>query len=254
MIRDTIDLACYFWHKIYSPKAKVSFGAYVCRNSKLGDNARVKRGAEVYNSELGPDVTVAENCIISNSKLEHYNKIYPDCRLSGVSMEDFSYIAASSALDHIKIGRFCSIGPGFQGGTGNHPTNFVSTSPVFFSTLKQCGISFATKELFKETVEITICNDIWIGANVFIKDGVKIGNGAIVAAGAVVVNDVPDYAIVGGVPAKLIRYRFSEDIIDSLLKIQWWNWSLEQLQKAQPLMATSDLSPFIEWAVREFST
>ena len=85
----------------------------------------------------------------------------------------------------------------------------------------------------KEKLEIG--NDVWIAANVVITEGLKIGDGAVIGAGAVVTHDIPPYAIVGGVPAKVIRYRFTKEMIDELLKIKWWDFTEEQLQKAFPL-------------------
>jgi carbonic anhydrase/acetyltransferase-like protein (isoleucine patch superfamily) len=85
---------------------------------------------------------------------------------------------------------------------------------------------------------------------VFVRDGVRIGNGALIAAGAVVTNDVADYAIVGGVPAKLIRYRFSEAVIHELLEIEWWNWNDSKLREAQPLLSQPDVDAFLAWTKR----
>ena len=99
-----------------------------------------------------------------------------------------------------------------------------------------------------ERKQILVGHDVWIGAKVFIRDGVSVGSGAVVGAGAVVVKDIPDYAIVAGVPAKVIRYRFSDEIISKLLSLQWWNWPEEKLRNAQPHFAQKDISAFIEWA------
>lgn len=105
--------------------------------------------------------------------------------------------------------------------------------------LKQYGITYELdsylyrRESFNELV--TIGNDVWIGANVVILQGVHIGDGAIIAAGAVVTKDVDDYAIVGGVPAKLIRYRFSERQIKAFKEIQWWNWNMDKIQENMEL-------------------
>jgi serine acetyltransferase len=107
--------------------------------------------------------------------------------------------------------------------------------------------------LFDEKKPIHIGHDVWIGARVFIRDGVKIGNGAVVAAGSVVVKDVPDYAIVGGVPAKIIRYRFSEEMIAELLNLKWWEWPEEKLRKAQPYIAQKDVRKFIDWSAKSDS-
>ena len=96
------------------------------------------------------------------------------------------------------------------------------------STLEVVKRMYAEK-LGKDLFETIIGNDVWIGEKVFIKDGIRVGDGAIIGAGAIVTKDVPPYAIVAGVPARIIRYRFDEDVILKLLKIQWWDWSDEKL-------------------------
>jgi acetyltransferase-like isoleucine patch superfamily enzyme len=146
-----------------------------------------------------------------------------------------------------QVGKFCSISSFLICGLGNHPTNFISTHPIFFSTLKQCGITFSDKNYFDEVPEVKIGHDVWIGSRVFIKNGISIGNGAILAAGSVVIKDVPNYAVVGGVPATLIRYRFQKSIIEQLLEIQWWNWPEEKLKLAQPYFCSSDINAFINF-------
>jgi acetyltransferase-like isoleucine patch superfamily enzyme len=154
-------------------------------------------------------------------------------------------------MSGVNVGRFTCIGPHFICGYGDHPTNFISTSPVFYSTRKQCGVSFAETSRYDEKRQTTIGNDVWIGARVFVRDGVTIGNGALIAAGAVVTNDVPEYAIAGGVPAKLIRYRFEDDVVRQLLELQWWNWNEDKLRAAQPYLAQPDVNSFLEWTRRE---
>ena len=160
------------------------------------------------------------------------NTIYPHVSLNEVSLGDLTYIAAGTEISKTKIGKFCSIGPGCKIGLGKHPSNtFVSTHPVFFSTLNQSQISFADKDYFEEFENIVIGNDVWLGANVIVVDGVTISDGSIVAAGSVVTKDIPPYAIVGGVPAKIIKYRFEEDEIKQLLKIKWWDMNIDYLRE-----------------------
>lgn len=147
----------------------------------------------------------------------------------------FSYTSRAK-LCNTSIGSFCSIGPGTQiGGFGRHPTHFLSTHPVFYSNMKQVGITFSEKRIYDEMMPVEIGNDVWIGARVIVLDGIKIGDGCIVAAGAVVAQDIPSYSIVGGVPAKLIRKRFSEDVIQELSTFKWWNLSTETLRKIAPM-------------------
>jgi len=137
---------------------------------------------------------------------------------------------AGAQIRNADVGAFCSIGPEVLiGGFGKHPTNWISTHPAFYSPLKQAGFTFSTESKFRELERTEIGNDVWIGARAMILDGVKIGNGAIVAAGAVVARDVSPYSIVGGVPAKEIRKRFGDDVIASLKGMEWWNLSLDDL-------------------------
>lgn len=143
--------------------------------------------------------------------------------IHGSKIGRHSYVA-SARIVNTTIGTFCSIGPGVKiGGLGIHPTDCLSTHPAFYSTLMQSGKTFATTNLFEELKSNTVGNDVWIGARVLVLDGISIGDGAIVAAGAVVTKNVPPYSIVGGVPARLIRSRFGSAEIEFLLKWQWWN-------------------------------
>ena len=146
-----------------------------------------------------------------------------------------SYIGANSYID-ARIGKYCSVASEVKTVTGSHPAkDFVSTHPAFFSTKKQAGFHYVTEDLFKEENQIKIGNDVWIGQGVMILSGVTIGDGAIIAAGAVVTKDVKPYSIVGGVPAKEIRKRFSEEEIKFLLELKWWDkpekWIKENAEK-----------------------
>ncbi len=168
--------------------------------------------------------------LVENSILDKNTIINSPCSLKNVKIEYGSYVSQNSRISNTKIGKFCSIGPNFLCGWGIHPLNGISTSPLFYSTKNQFGFSFTSKNIFKETSEIKIGNDVFIGSNVTILDGVKIEDGVVIAAGSVVTEDVPAYAIVGGVPAKILKYRFSEITIKSLLDIKWWDFKIEKLK------------------------
>jgi len=251
-VKNSLKLALkHTTYKVKYPNSRITFSANVGSNTILAENINIGKNTSISNSILREGVLIHEECGVHNTCLDEHIIVNSHCCLSDVTVGRFSYLATDSHLQSTRVGSFCSIGPSLICGYGEHPTDFVSTSPVFFSTRKQCGVTFAKENYFEELREVIIGHDVWIGARVFIKNGVKIGNGAIVAAGAVVVKDVPDYAIVGGIPAKIIRFRFSEGTIQDLLSLKWWDWREEDLAKAQKYLCTSDLQSFIEWARSE---
>jgi acetyltransferase-like isoleucine patch superfamily enzyme len=157
-------------------------------------------------------------------------KISVPYHLNNSSVGDYSYIQKNSWMVDTYIGKFCSIGPNFMSGFGIHPVNGISTSPMFYSLKMQNGFTLSKYDKIFENLPVTIGNDVFIGMNVTVLCGVTIGDGAVVGACSVVTKDVPPYAIVAGNPSKIIRFRFSEDKIQSLIKIKWWEWTEEKLK------------------------
>jgi len=191
---------------------------------------RIKgKGKKIIKNILGINPPQAINGAAGSTDKDEKYKAYPPFSINNAELGKFTYVSANSAISDAEIGKFCSIGPNFLCGWGIHPKNGISTNPMFYSTQKQNGYTLSHSDKIAERSRIHIGNDVFIGANVTVLDGVKIGDGAIVGAGAVVVNDIPPYAIAGGVPARIIGYRFDQEIIDQLLKIQWWDWPEEKL-------------------------
>lgn len=147
----------------------------------------------------------------------------------------YSYIGENSIAVNAKIGSFCSIASYCCIGGGAHPTNMISSSPVFYNGRNCFGKNFSNIP-FEAENRVSIGNDVWIGEKVFIKDGITIGNGAIIGALSIVTHDVPPYAIVGGVPAKVIRFRFDAETIKTLEDIKWWEMKEETLEKYAHLL------------------
>lgn len=180
--------------------------------------------------------------ISSSSFFEGNNSILGRTAFDG-KMGYGSYVGEECHIE-AEIGRFCSLGNRIWISRGTHPFKapFVSTSPVFFSPRLQTMMSFSQEERFHELLPRTVIgNDCWIGVNVFIAGGLSIGDGAVILSGASVVTDVPPYAIVGGVPARVIDYRYDTETIDWLLSTRWWNWPVEWLRGHCEEMGNIDL-------------
>ena len=176
-----------------------------------------------------PRVTLCHGADVSpRAHFEGVAKLGVRTRFDG-EMGRCSYAGDHCLLNEVKIGRYCSISSFVRTCVGEHPLHHVSTSPVFYSTLRQCGVTYADRQRFDEASKcvegrysVVIGDDVWIGAGAAILGGVRIGTGAVIAAGAVVTHDVPPYAIVGGVPAKAIGKRFDDELAARLLASRWW--------------------------------
>lgn len=145
----------------------------------------------------------------------------------------------------LTVGAYCSIADGcmiFLG--GNHRTDWITTYP--FSVLSKSAKHIEGHPATRG--DVIIGNDVWIGVNSTILSGVKIGNGAVIGACAVVTKNVPAYAIVAGNPAKVIRERFSPDEVSELEKIAWWDWSEEKINSMMPLLLSSDVSKLVAFS------
>lgn len=142
----------------------------------------------------------------------------------------------------IRIGRYCSIASGVSILTSQeHHLNWVSAFPFQLIFGQDRGLPRPSRS--KGDVEIG--HDVWVGTEALILSGVSVGHGAVIAARSVVTKNVPPYAIVAGVPARMIRYRFDEATIASLLRIAWWDWSREKIEAALPLLMSNRLDEFV---------
>ena len=209
---------------------------YLIKKLKNSKNSTIIKSKDIsLNANIGKECLIEENV-----------KLYENCQIG-----DYTYININSHVDSkVKIGKFCSISSNVYIGIVDHYINTVTTHPIIYNQFwrdrfdigkNQNQLDFP-KNYEKES---TIGNDVLIGTGAIIKRGIRIGDGAVIGAGAVVVKDVEPYAVVGGMPAKVLYYRFGKNEISELEKIKWWDWNKEKISKAYKHM--NDINDFIKY-------
>ena len=195
----------------------------------------VGRDALVKQSRIGYKTNIDNDSIILNSVIGDYCDIEKRNLIRAATIGDMTYTGADTNIMWAKIGKFCCISRMVDIGGTEHNYHAASMMPNYRLQNR------LNKKLLKHPDEkdIEIGNDVWIGqgASIIRKEGLIVGDGAVIGAGAVVTKSIPPYAIAAGIPAKVIKYRFSEDMIAKLLIIKWWNWPKEMILKNWPLLS-----------------
>jgi acetyltransferase-like isoleucine patch superfamily enzyme len=173
---------------------------------------------------------------ITECEFEKYVVIFNNTILYNSKIGAYTYIQMNGRVFNCDIGRFCSIAASVSIAPGMHDMSKVTTHPSFYFYTKALPKLFVTENKLQLFQRVIIGHDVWIGEKVVIIDGVKIGNGAVIASGAIVVKDVEPYSVVGGVPAKHIKYRFDTETIDVIQNSKWWNYSEEWFEKNAELL------------------
>lgn len=202
------------------------------------------RIANLGRCRISPSAIILRGCTF-----EGHNSVGNNTYLSSTSFGYGSFVGFGCEFSNCRIGRFCSLGSNIRVVSATHPVKgFISTHPAFFSDTY--WFHYVQTSKFKEHLtnddgfECSVGNDVWIGDNVLILGGRKIGDGAIIGMGSVVLHDVPPYTIVAGVPAKVIRKRYSDDVIASLQQIKWWNKPIDWIKRNAECF--SDVEGFID--------
>lgn len=208
----------------------------------ISSTAKIYRDAIIDNSTIGENATIGEFSRVKHSVVGQECYIERQNVLLGVNMGARSFTGPWDMIFRCVIGRYCSISYRVTIGPPDHNYLRLSTHPFIYDS--KFGLfesnTAMNEQKFGKPVEIG--NDVWIGCNSTILRGVRIGDGAVIASNAVVTKDVPPYAIVAGVPARIIKFRFPEDIIKKLLEIRWWNWDDEKIRANYKLFTSQPLA------------
>lgn len=200
---------------------------------KVGENCTVKR------STVGDHTMIENDCVILNSEIGAYCDIEKRNLIRKASIGDMTYTGSDTSIMWATVGKYCAISRMVDIGGNQHNYEAVSMMPAYRMKNKLGG----ALSLHPEEDMIAVGNDVWIGQGVSIvrKEGLTVGDGAVIGSGAVVTKSVPPYAIVAGVPARVIRYRFDEETIARLLALKWWDWPAEKILANKDLL-TGDLT------------
>jgi acetyltransferase-like isoleucine patch superfamily enzyme len=209
-----------WFKKVIAPLAYFFQNLLADRNYlQLSENAELDLSAHIHASILSGEIKIGKHAKIHRAELSGKITIGDHSTLWGPQL------VVASGVNPIKIGKFCSIARNVTVQEFNHKLNRPSSH---FMNQNVLGGSF--KEDIDSSGGIDIGNDVWIGTHVVILSGAKIGHGAVIAANSVVTGEIPPYAIAGGSPAKVIKYRFDEDVIKRLQELKWWDWPEEKLK------------------------
>jgi phosphonate metabolism protein (transferase hexapeptide repeat family) len=203
------------------------------------------RATALKTKMLGEEPTIHPTSRVAKSDLGTWTDIGPNCSISEATVGDYTYFAGDASVIYATIGKFCSIASHVRINPGNHPMHRVTQHHMTYRR-RMFGFGEDDTDFFqwRRDHHVTIGNDVWIGHAAIVMPGVTIGDGAVIGSGAVVTKDVEPYMIVGGVPAKPIRERFSREVTGKLQAIAWWNWTREELEARFDDL--NDLDHFLE--------
>ena len=197
---------------------------------------------------LSIEPTIDPTAKVQEGKFGIYCEVGARTMLLDVEMGDYSYVVNDSQMTYTTVGKFCSIAAMTRINPGNHPmhratqAHFTYRASAYFAGEADDAEFFA----WRKSHRVHIGHDVWIGHGAIVLPGRRIGMGAVIAGGAVVTKDVPDYTIVAGNPARPIRRRFSEEIAGRLVRLTWWDWDHERLRMALPDFRKLTVEEFLD--------
>ncbi|HXW24978.1 MAG TPA: chloramphenicol acetyltransferase [Xanthobacteraceae bacterium] len=197
---------------------------------------------------LGEAASIDATAKVAASRLGRYTEVGPRTSLVETTMDDYSYIMGDGDVIYSTIGKFCSIASHVRINPGNHPTWRASQAHFSYRAAKYWPEEADEAEFFawRRAHPVAIGHDVWMGHGAMVLPGRTVGTGAVIAAGAVVARDVPAYAIVGGVPARVLKARFPDAIAARLVALKWWDWDHDRLRRALPDFRALAVDAFLE--------
>lgn len=189
--------------------------------------------AKKINPELGPEPRIHPTCRIVDGRIGAWTELMANTSIVESTFGDYSYCAGDVSIIYSDVGKFCSIASHVRVNPGNHPMDRVTQHHCTYRRV-QFGFGERDEEEFfdwRRSARCEIGHDVWIGHAAIVMPGVRVGMGAVIGSGAVVTRDIGPYAIAVGVPARPVRKRFPDDIIEGLMETRWWDWDHETLRE-----------------------
>jgi acetyltransferase-like isoleucine patch superfamily enzyme len=183
--------------------------------------------------------------ICKDTKINRKTKVNRFVKLINVNAGAYTYIGPRTIIINAEIGKFCSISWDCNIGIVSHDIRCLSTSPIFSEKRNGTGTIWIDREVLSVHPKVVIGSDVWIGSRAILLEGVNVGHGAVIGAGAVVTKNVPPYAVAVGVPAKVIKYRFSEKTIGALLVNPWWDFPESLIKSKLDVFSIREVTPEI---------
>lgn len=192
-------------------------------NSEISnENVTIYKGIRIVNSKVDKNCVIGDFSRITNSKLSGFNRIDRNSLVYFSEFGEASYLGSNSVIMHTDIGKFCSLSWGITIGPANHDYNKLTTHDFLYNNFYSLNpTSEPVYNRFSKRTEIG--NDVWIGTGVTIANGIKIGDGAVIGANTMVTKDVEPYSIIIGNPGRVLKKRFTEEQINELLELKWWD-------------------------------
>ena len=193
-------------------------------------NTKLYKDVYVFNCNLGCNISIGDFSKVINSSLDDNVRIDRNNHIDSSIIGRFTYTGRNTVILHSNIGAFTSISWNVSIGGANHDYNRMTQHSFLYNSDNFLVPESESPAYDRFSNDITIGHDVWIAAGVVITRGITIGHGAVIGANSVVTKDIPPYAIAAGIPAKILKYRFDDNIIDKLLKLEWWLWPQEKIR------------------------